>query len=518
MTLNPLKKTLNNLLKNLPDELIIQRILPKEKYQISVTSICQDHRKMREGALFVAICGETFDSHNCLKQVFKHKPSALLIQHEQNIDIKSLNKNDIPIIKVKNSRLALSLLACEFYNHPSNSLFCIGITGTNGKTSTSYFLQYILNASKSLCGLIGTNAHNLGKESWTTQMTTPDPLNLQSRLNDFVEKKSQCVVMEVSSHALSQKRVHGTQFDALIFTQFTQDHLDYHKDMKDYFLSKELLFKEIPSYSKKKPFVLINNDDPMSKKINVQKHLEVLSYGQNKSDFCFKILKSNLQGTNFHLTAFGKEQIFFLPIIGVHNVYNAVAAIGVALKYGLSLEFIASALKTIDKISGRLQKISNSLELTIFVDFAHTEGALNATLKSLKPLVNTGGRLITVFGCGGGRDKSKRLKMSQVALKHSDQVFLTSDNPREENPLDIIKEATQGLNESQLSSLTQIVDRKKAISKALQWAQKGDIILIAGKGHETHQEISGVRYSFSDVEITRKICQLLENKLSHKSP
>jgi len=465
--------------------------------QILVAGLCFDSRKIKADEVFFAIRGHSSDGHQHLSEVAGKNPSALVVEDSKLVPTEFRG----PVIVVKNARAALDNWAAKFFGFPAEKLFCVGVTGTNGKTTSVYMLEKIFNQAGRLTGVLGTIDHHLGSKVWETSLTTPDALTLQSRLREFVDAGAKVAAFEVSSIAIDQNRTASVPFDAAIFTNFTRDHLDYHGSMEKYFAAKEKLFTELlAESSKSKPFGVLNIDDPSVAKIGKSK-AKYVSFGHGQGDYGFKILSQDLSGTRFEV----KGQKFDLATPGLHNVYNAVGAIAVAHEAGVAWTDIQKALSEFSGAPGRLERVKNSRGLNVFIDYAHTDDALRSVLLSLRKLMqesNAKGQLWTIFGCGGDRDKGKRPLMAQAAVENSDRVVLTSDNPRTEDPNQILKDCLLGIPKA---SPHVEVDRKKAIAFALQTAKEGDVILIAGKGHENYQIIGQTKYPFSDVEVVREL-------------
>ncbi len=462
-----------------------------------IKSICTHSQKVQNQSLFVALRGRKEDGHNYLKDAIQKGAKALLVEDSSQIpsDFKGL------VLKSKDTRKDLSILLNEYYQFPSQKLFVVGVTGTNGKTTISYMIEHIFNCCGWPTSVIGTiNQHFQGK-TWPARLTTPDPLEIFERLENFIDLGAKACVMEVSSIGLDQKRVEGVDFKAAIFTNLSWDHMDYHFDLEDYFQSKQKLFL---NHLDKNFFSLINNDDHYGKKLIENLNSNFYTYGTGESDFSFKIKEETLMGTVFDLqTPFGLVTVK-LPLIGVYNVYNAVASLACASIVGFKLDEIKKALESFKFSSGRLERVTDKQSsFQVLVDYAHTPLAITSVLKTLKNFKRDK-NLIIVFGCGGDRDKEKRSPMAQEALKFADKVFFTSDNPRFESPDNIIKEGLKKLKSHQKAKLEIEIDREKAIKKAIFFAKKGDIVLIAGKGHEKFQIIGEEKIPFDDVEITRK--------------
>lgn len=468
-----------------------------------VSGIFFDARQVQQSSVFVAIKGTQADGHKYIGDAIKAGAIALVVE----------DKSAVPedyqghVTVVPDSRQMLDLLAARFYDYPSQKLFCFGVTGTNGKTSITYLLEHILNSRNKSTGVIGTVNHRVGHKTWENQGTTPDPVTLQSRLHDFVSEGAIAAALEVTSHALDQRRADSVHFNTVIFTNLTHDHLDYHKDMKTYFESKQRLFTDLMWSSLKRPlFAIINTDDEYGRKLKLAEPVLGWTYGQNESDFQFKILKMNFAETEFELKTPLENITVKVPLTGVHTIYNVVASLAACLTCGVTLEQGIKALADFSGIPGRLQKVVHSSDKTVFVDYAHTPDALENSLKSLLKVKNDAkltSQIITVFGCGGDRDKTKRPKMAEIAARLSDYVFLTSDNPRTEDPFMILDDAEKGFPQN-FKNYTKEVDRERAIQQAINVAKPGDVILIAGKGHEDYQIIGTAKTHFSDYEVAEK--------------
>lgn len=472
-----------------------------------VASLCFDSRKLVKNSVFFAIKGGKSDGHQYLKLAADAGACALVVE-----DVKLIPENyEGAIAVVPSVRKALNELAAVFVGEPAKKLFCIGVTGTNGKTTTTYMTEAIFNQAKRYAGVIGTINHHYRDQVWPTEMTTPDPVQFQERLAQFLKLGAKAVALEVSSHALTQSRVDEVPFDVAIYTNLSRDHLDYHRDMDDYFDAKHKLFRDLlSSSSKPHPTAIINAEDEFAKKIVVGPQVRKWTYGGSATaDLSYKILSQGFDGTRFELTTPVGSQEIQLPMVGLHNVANACGAIGAALAAGIDLKTCAEALANLPGVSGRLEAVSNTKGVHVFVDYAHTDDALSTVLHYLNDIRSQGrlqNKLITVFGCGGDRDKGKRPLMAKAALKSSDLVVLTSDNPRTEDPQAILDDAMAGVpNAREGVDLFREVDRRKGIAKALELAKPGDVVLIAGKGHEDYQIIGTTKYPFSDVEVVKEI-------------
>jgi UDP-N-acetylmuramoyl-L-alanyl-D-glutamate--2,6-diaminopimelate ligase len=465
-----------------------------------VTAVTADSRKVNSGTVFVAVRGTSGDGHDFLSQAVIAKALALIVENDKNVPREFKGA----VVKVESSRRALDLLAQKFYGNPSENLFCIGVTGTNGKTTITYMVEKILNHFGWPTGVIGTIDHHLEGKKWASALTTPDPVTLQQRLKEFKDLGARAVAFEVSSHALDQSRVESLRFAVGIFTNFTRDHLDYHQTMENYFAAKERLFSELLGRDPKTAVAILNVDDPWIAKTRVREGVTVWGYGQTDTDFSFRLLRQNLGGSLFSLSTPRGNADVQLPCTGTHNVYNAVAAIAAAMATGCSLQTAAEALSTFYGAPGRLERVPNKKNLHIFVDYAHTDDALRTVLRALSELTKDN-RIITVFGCGGDRDSGKRPLMAKAAAEFSDVVLITSDNPRTEDPLKIIAQIKGGIPADFSGEVLVESDRRKALSLALQTAREGDVILVAGKGHEDYQIIGHQKLSFSDVKVVGEL-------------
>lgn len=477
--------------------------LLEKALQSDVQSICFDARQVKPNSVFIAVKGAEKDGHSFIEQAIQNGAIALVVE----------NKSKVPesypyvVLEVPDSRQFLDTLASKFYNFPSQELFCFGVTGTNGKTSITYILEHIFSYYQKPIGVMGTVNHRVGDKIWDSQMTTPDPVTLQSRLRDFINEGAGAVALEVSSHALEQKRAHSVHFNTVIFTNLTLDHLDYHKNMNDYFAAKQKLFTDLMWITAKKPkFAVINIDDSYGRKLKVADEVFAWTYGQRDADFQFKILNMNFSETEFELKTSVENQKITLPVTGEHTIYNIVASCIAAISAGFSLQQSVQALKTFKGVPGRLQKVESSSEKIVFVDYAHTPDALENVLKSLQKIRKSSAgknKIITVFGCGGDRDKSKRPLMGGIAARLSDHVFITSDNPRTENSQTIVEDIVEGLPAG-FQNADIDTDRELSIKKAIAFANAGDVVLIAGKGHEDYQIIGNEKKHFSDFEVAKK--------------
>ena len=375
----------------------------------------------------------------------------------------------------------------------------------------TYMIEAILNHAQVPTGVIGTVNHHLQAKVWPSEMTTPDPVFLQKRLREFRDEGARAVAMEVSSHALDQARVDSVPFNTVIFTNLTRDHLDYHKTMDQYFEAKQRLFTDLLWATTKRPcFAIINTDDKYGRRMRVADPAILWTYGAKNADIRYKIKRMDFALTSFEVTTpLGKGEVH-LPMSGIHNVMNALAALGAGLSAGVPLDVCIQALNSFTGVPGRLQSVPNAQNLSVFVDYAHSPDALENVLMAITRVranLKSSARIWTVFGCGGDRDKGKRPLMAEMALKYSDNVVITSDNPRTEEPQAIIQDIMAGVPSTARDKVTVMVDRKEAIHSALKTAQPGDVILIAGKGHEDYQIIGTTKFPFSDVQVAQEAMQ-----------
>ena len=471
--------------------------------ETEVSGLYFDARLVKPQSVFVAIRGHEKDGHDFISQAIANGAVALVVENKSKVP----ENCKVLIIEVPHARKILDILAARFYDFPSQDLVCLGVTGTNGKTSVTYILEHILNDNRKLTGVMGTVNHRVGQKFWKTDHTTPDAVTLQKRLREFVDAGAVCAAMEVTSHALDQKRVESVHFNTVLFTNLSLDHLDYHKTMDQYFKTKQLLFTDMMTHSSKKPkFAIVNVDDTYGRRLKVSDEVVCWTYGQSESDFQFKILRMDFAETEFEvLTAVEKMKVI-LPLTGEHTIYNVMASVAGAVTCGVSLQQSFKSLKTFFGVPGRLQRVESESQKIAFVDYAHTPDALENVLKSLQVIRRTSklkNKIITVFGCGGDRDKSKRPVMGKIAAELSDFIYITSDNPRTEEPDTIMNEVKSGLPKT-YSAFVMEVNREKAIQLAIAQSNDGDVILIAGKGHEDYLIIGTEKIVFSDFTIAKR--------------
>ncbi len=472
---------------------------------IEVRGLTNDSRAVQEGYLFVAVRGHNQDGHRYLAHAVKGGAHALVVEQAEK------EFKDVTIIRVPDTRVALPGLAARFYGYPTRGMRLIGITGTNGKTTTSYLLESIWREAGVRVGLIGTISYRYKGNSFEAPLTTPDSPELMRIIREMRDAGITDIILEVSSHSLDQGRTMGFQWSRALFTNFSRDHLDYHSTMEEYFQAKSRLFTSLGGDQvEEEAEAVINMDDPKGRILKKITTVPVVSYGLGEDCMVRAVdIDSAVDGVRFTLVTPSGSVLITSSLLGRINVYNILGAAATAYSLGLELGAIARGIEGLAYVPGRLQPVRNSRGLTVFVDYAHTPDALEKALQTLKPF--TRGRLITVFGCGGDRDKGKRPEMGKVAGGLSDLVILTSDNPRKENPAQIVYEIEPGVGEAGLRKIESnpsrnergyriVLDRRKAIRDAINAATDKDVVLIAGKGHEKYQIIGNRRVRFDDVE------------------
>ena len=473
----------------------------------AVTGLTDDSRRVSPGGLFVAVKGTQSDGHRFLAQAVAAGAGAIVVETGR-VSEETLASIGVPVIQVGDSRRALGLLASRFHGDPSSRLKMIGVTGTNGKTTTTYVCKSILETAGMRVGLIGTVAYLFGEEQVAATHTTPGALELQGLLRKMVDAGMQAVVMEVSSHALALDRTAGCEFGTAVFTNLTQDHLDFHADMEDYFGAKLRLFTALASEAR----AIANGDDPYGRRVIEATRARAWTFAiDGPADLRAEDVRVSLSGVRFTARTPAGPVALRSPLVGRHNVHNILAAVGVGLAQGVPLEAIAAGVAALKNVPGRFEQVDAGQPFTVVVDYAHTEDALYRLLTTAQK-VRTG-RIITVFGCGGDRDRGKRPKMGQVAARYSDVVVVTSDNPRTEDPDAIIREilpgVEAGLREAGRGRYLVHADRRAAIAEAIGLAQPGDLVLIAGKGHEDYQIIGKEKHPFDDRVVAREAIKAL---------
>ena len=465
-----------------------------------VESVAYDSRRVQRDGLFVALRGEKSDGHQFIEQAIEKGASVIVTEHE-------VEHAHATCVVVENTRQALADLGAAFYDNPARRLKLAAVTGTNGKTTTTFLLKHIFEKAGLRCGLIGTVRYEIGERVLPAVRTTPESLDVQELLAQMVNAGCKAAAMEVSSHAIAQDRVRGLEWDVAVFTNLTQDHLDFHGTMENYFEAKTKLFTGLAEQqAKKNAPAIVNIDDRYGAQLadRLQKLTPVITYGMSpRADFRASNYHAEFAGTSYQLDARGKSYLVRVPLIGRFNVANSMAALAAASSIGLSLRDAILSLSRSPQVPGRLEAVPAKRQFQVFVDYAHSDDALLNVLKTLRELSPR--RLILVFGCGGDRDKQKRPLMGRVADQNADFSIITSDNPRKEDPDAIIADAEKGFRSG---NYEKIPDRARAIARAIELAQPRDIVLIAGKGHEAYQEFSDHTIPFDDIQVAR---QALDN-------
>ena len=478
---------LNELLKNVETLNIIGDV------EVEITGVNIDSRRIEKGHLFVAIPGTQTDGHKYIPKAIELGATAVLCENvpEQQVP-------GVTYIQVASTEDAVGKVATLFYGDPSRKLKLVGVTGTNGKTTIATLLYNMFRKFGHKCGLLSTVCNYIEDEAIPADHTTPDPIELNRLLAQMVDAGCEYAFMECSSHAIAQKRIGGLKFAGGLFTNLTRDHLDYHKTFENYRDAKKAFFDGLD----KDAFAITNADDKNGQIMVQNCKAQVKTYStRTMADFKAKIIECHFEG--MYLDINGKE--VGVQFIGKFNVSNLLAVYGAAVMLGKKPEDILLILSTLKSVNGRLEPIHSPEGYTAIVDYAHTPDALENVLNAIHEVLNGKGKVITVCGAGGNRDKGKRPLMAQEAVKQSDKVIITSDNPRFEEPQDIINDMLAGLDQKQMKKVVSIVDRREAIRTACMLAQKGDVILIAGKGHEDYQEIKGVKHHFDDKEVVKEI-------------
>lgn len=466
------------------------------KSDIGINKIEYDSRKVTQNDVFVAIRGYKTDGHKYIEQAVKNGAAAVIAE-EHTENIKACE------IIVDNTRRALSLISATYYGEPAKKMKLIGVTGTNGKTTTTYLVKSVLEFTGHKVGLIGTNQNMIGNKVIPTERTTPESLELQKLFAEMVSEGAEYCIMEVSSHSLCLDRVYGIPFYIGAFTNLTQDHLDFHKTMDEYAKAKSILFTMCER-------AVVNADDDYVKTVIGSADCKIVKYGiDKKCDICAKNIKYNQRGVLFEVdTPFGNENIR-LDIPGRFSVYNALCAIGICQGTGIGISDIAKALVLAKGVKGRAEVVNIPTDYTVMIDYAHTPDGLENIIKTVKGFAK--GRVITVFGCGGDRDSAKRPKMGKIAGDLSDFCVVTSDNPRTEDPEAILKDILEGMKDVK-ADFTAICDRTEAIEYAMRHAKENDVIILAGKGHETYQILKDKTIHYDEREIVRDILEKINSE------
>lgn len=480
---------LSDLLKSLPFYTLSHSANP------DILFLENDHRQVKKGALFICIKGYTFDGHTVAQEAVNRGAAAIVAEQPVNVE-------GAPVITVADTKKAMAVLADFYYGSPTEQMRLIGITGTNGKTTTSHLLEEIYKEAGETTGLIGTMYMKIGEEVINTKNTTPESLTLQKTFKKMKENSVTTAVMEVSSHSLVEGRVWGCDFDIAIFTNLTQDHLDYHHTMEEYQRAKGLLFAQLGNtYSVDSPkFAVLNEDEEASAVYKKETAAHIVTYGiDNEAMFRAEEVQLTSSGTEFTLIHPAGSRKVKTKLAGKFNVYNVLAALAAAYTAGIGLETAVRAIERMEGVAGRFELVPNDQGIAVIVDYAHTPDSLINVLNTVQPL--TAGRVFIVVGCGGDRDRTKRPLMAQAACQHATNAIFTSDNPRSEDPAVILSDMEAGVTGE---SYEVIPDRREAIFHAIQCAQPGDAVVIAGKGHETYQIIGGRVLDFDDRAVAKE--------------
>ncbi len=485
-------------MKTLQDVLYKVRLVSvKGNVNIPVKAIHIDSRKITEGAVFVALRGLQQDGHMFIQRSVEKKAAAIVCE-----TLPQILSDEVTYIQVSDSHEAVAYMAHNFYDEPSNKTKLVGITGTNGKTTIATLLYKLFTSLGYTCGLISTVQNHVGSKVLPSEYTTPDAVKLNALLYEMVESNCTYVFMECSSHAIHQHRITGLHFSGGVFSNITHDHLDYHKTFDEYIRVKKSFFDKLPGDS----FALSNLDDKRGVVMLQNTHARKFYYSlKQPADYKGKIIENTLLGLVMQIN----ETEVHCRMIGEFNAYNLLAAYGTAICLGEQSEEVLRLLSLLSGAEGRFEYIVSNNKIIGIIDYAHTPDALENVLSTIKKLRRGHEQVITVVGCGGDRDRQKRPVMAQVAAEHSTKLILTSDNPRNEEPNEIIAEMQSGLNSSGRRKTIAITERKEAIKMAINYANKEDIILVAGKGHEKYQEIKGVKYPFDDKEVLKEMFLLL---------
>jgi UDP-N-acetylmuramoyl-L-alanyl-D-glutamate--2,6-diaminopimelate ligase len=471
---------------------------------IVVAGIRYDSRKVRPGDIFVCIKGFRHDGHEYVQDAIANGACAIVAENDVPVQDK------VTLVIVDNTRKALGILARNFYGAPSDRLFVAGVTGTNGKTTTTFLAKAVLEREFKKVALTGTIVNMIGTEYSPAERTTPESLDIIAFLDEALSQSAEAAVMEVSSHAVSLDRLSGLEFDCGVFTNFTQDHLDFYDTVEEYLDAKGRFFEMLGKSGRKNATAFINADDPSSDKISTYvKSARLMTYGIQKSaDIKGVNVELYPQGVEFSIEYNGKVYPVFLKLHGMFNVYNALSAFCIGVAKGMEPELVIEGLESVTSVPGRFESIDCGQNFTVIVDYAHTPDGLLKVLHTARAFAL--GRLIVLFGCGGDRDKTKRPVMGRVAFENSDFTVITSDNPRSEDPEAIAKDIERGFIHTggrYAHDYCIILDRYDAIVKALSMALPGDVVLICGKGHETYQIIGDTRIDFDDRQVVRKIME-----------
>jgi len=466
---------------------------------VEVKGLCFDSRKVQPGFLFVAVKGTLSDGHAYIDRALELGASAIVCEK-----LPASIQESVTFVTVKNSAQALGIIASNYFGNPSEKLKLTGVTGTNGKTTTATLLYQLFSKLGYLVGLLSTVENRIAEYIIPATHTTPDPIQLNELLDKMVNAGCQFAFMEVSSHAVDQERIAGLKFAGAIFTNITHDHLDYHRTFENYIKAKKRFFDELPADS----FALVNVDDKRGMVMLQNTKATKQTFGLKKiADYKGKIITNSIEGLEIEI---GGKNVWF-KMIGDFNAYNLLAVYGAAVLLGEDSEEVLVKLSALNGAPGRFELVMPGSKITAIVDYAHTPDALKNVLETITEFRTGNEQVITVVGCGGNRDKTKRPLMASIACRLSDKVVLTSDNPRDEDPMEIIREMQTGVTPTETRKTLVIADREEAIKTACMMAKENDIVLVAGKGHEDYQEIKGVKYPFDDRKVVERMLKLFSN-------
>ncbi|WP_295229514.1 UDP-N-acetylmuramoyl-L-alanyl-D-glutamate--2,6-diaminopimelate ligase [Veillonella sp.] len=486
-------------LKDIISTLDVQQVQGNQN--VSIQDITADSRAVKPNSLFIALDGATVDGHNYIDKAVDAGAVAVIVSKPVTVPA------DVCVITVDDTRQAMMVCVPYFFDYPANRMRMVGVTGTNGKTTTTHMIRHILKAQGFKVGVIGTVHIMIGDTSYPIHNTTPDVVDLQHILHQMVQENVEYCVMEVSSHALALGRVSGVEFDTAVFTNLTQDHLDFHKTFENYLAAKCKLFEQVsaPNQVKDNKGAVINIDDSYGYRVMEKTTAPTITYSTlGKGTLNASDVHMSTKNSQYTVNYKGESYPVSMNTTGLFNVYNTLAAIGACLQEGISMEAIDTALKTFSSVPGRFELIEEGQDFAVVVDYAHTPDGLQNILETAKAIKEN--RIIIVFGCGGDRDATKRPIMGRIAAEYGDKIYVTSDNPRTEDPVQIVKDVEVGVKEAlrEGTSYEVIVDRREAINHAIHDAKAGDIVIIAGKGHENYQILKNETIHFDDREEARK--------------
>ena len=473
---------------------------------VQIRGVQCNSRRVTRGDLFVAICGTSVDGHCFIQQAISAGAKAVVLEDDRAVPDALFRHTRVVKVVVGNSRRALAKISSNYYGHPSRKLRLIGVTGTNGKTTTTYLIRSILESNGEKTGLIGTIEYKLGEDVQPAVHTTPESLELNGFLSRMVKNGCRSAVMEVSSHALQQDRVYGFDFDAAVFTNLTQDHLDYHGSMESYLDAKKSLFDMLDE----RAIAVYNSDNAYAGRVILNTRARKIAYGARKADVILKSASHWESGMVVFLEYRGREIKIESSLIGEFNAENIAGAVSTGIGLGIPLDRIQDGIRNLTAVRGRFEKMVSPAGWIAIVDYAHTPDALERSLRAIRAMreklsTDQHRRIITVFGCGGNRDRGKRPKMGRIASELSDVTIVSSDNPRFEDPESIIDEVMEGVKS--VPTVNREADRKKAIIMALEMARPGDFVLIAGKGHESYQVIGDQKVHLDDREVVERFIE-----------